>query len=430
MSVAAVPSAFSLRRSDAGTAEILLFAVTLVMATGPLDQLIQRGILTDPERAVIWAAIYAGFALTLFMRPRLLGQAVGQAWPMFLLPALAALSITWSDAPMQSLSGTIEFGAAILFGAIIGARLDERRLLLLVLLGLTALAVVDIPMTLSPLGTDINDDAVGLFSHKNIHGQMASILVLSSLAVLLWGGRRWLAVTGFALGVPLLALTGSRGAWTMTAAAAGVMLLVVFRRLAPPARLSLAFLGVALVCGLAIAWSAAQLDLESFMLNTMGKDPTLTGRTMLWELAAGYIDRAPLLGHGFAGFWSEDITSDSAFVNSVLGQELQSFHNGYLEMAVELGWIGCTLAVALLLAFLKPVARLLSYGDPAAAAFALALLTVVVVGSMSEVMMFVRHGFHLMLMAALWSRSSAYAPSIPTPRSTIPSWTTPRSMRN
>ncbi|HKV82885.1 MAG TPA: O-antigen ligase family protein [Candidatus Sulfotelmatobacter sp.] len=75
------------------------------------------------------------------------------------------------------------------------------------------------------------------------------------------------------------------------------------------------------------------------LLATFGRDPTLTGRTDIWKVV---LDMAgsPLFGTGFESFW--------------LGPRLQRIwtmywwhpneaHNGYLELFLNLGWVGIAL---------------------------------------------------------------------------------------
>jgi exopolysaccharide production protein ExoQ len=81
------------------------------------------------------------------------------------------------------------------------------------------------------------------------------------------------------------------------------------------------------------------------ILQTMGKDPTLTDRTEIWSTILTFAGN-PVVGTGFESFW--------------LGPRLQKIwssfswqpfeaHNGYLEIYLNLGWAGIAL-LALVLA--------------------------------------------------------------------------------
>jgi len=57
---------------------------------------------------------------------------------------------------------------------------------------------------------------------------------------------------------------------------------------------------------------------------------TLTGRTDIWAYLVPYALQKPILGHGFGGFWTDDIrvaTSSHA-------------HNGYLDITLNIGFTG------------------------------------------------------------------------------------------
>ena len=391
--------------------ERAFYAFTLALAAGPLDRLVYEHHLPSAARAAAWGVVYLGFALLLQRQPRAMLAAFARVWPLLLMPAYALLSVAWSVRPGQSAVGALELAAAVLFGAVLGQRLDERRLLALVVGVLGVLAAADMAAILfSPDGLDLNGEAVGIFSHKNANGGMMATTALAAAAVVVFGGRRLVALPVAAVAVVALGMSGSRTSWVAAAAGLLTILAMLARRLSPPARPAALLLGLAGLCAAGLAVLGSGVDVVRLFFAATGKDSTLTGRTDLWDMAWGYIGGAPVLGHGFDAFWTSDPTSDAAFVNDVVQDHLKSFHNGLLEAAVDLGWVGTGLQLALMAAFLGPVARLARRGDPAAAAFAAALLVQVAFTNLSEVALFVRHGFDLLLLSALWSRAQVPAP--------------------
>ena len=87
-------------------------------------------------------------------------------------------------------------------------------------------------------------------------------------------------------------------------------------------------------------------------------DPTFTGRDVIWGFAAEQARARPWLGYGFNGFWgigyaSPAVSNGPLFVNSVL----QS-HNGYIDVRLELGWLGLGVMAALLAAGLARIGAL------------------------------------------------------------------------
>jgi exopolysaccharide production protein ExoQ len=101
------------------------------------------------------------------------------------------------------------------------------------------------------------------------------------------------------------------------------------------------FVGVTLVAVAEMAFG-----LSEYVAAAMGKDPTLTGRTELWQQLFGFHTN-PIFGTGFESFW--------------LGDRIRRFfelyrwhaneaHNGYLETYLNLGLIGLFLMIGLFIA--------------------------------------------------------------------------------
>jgi O-antigen ligase len=108
----------------------------------------------------------------------------------------------------------------------------------------------------------------------------------------------------------------------------------------------------------AVGWSLivvllTYVPLESFfhvkemVIQSAGRDTTLTGRTEVWDAVLDLSSQAPILGAGYESFW--------------LGPRLEHMwrlfpwaptqaHNGYLEVYANLGIVGC-IGVFLLLCF-------------------------------------------------------------------------------
>ncbi len=80
-------------------------------------------------------------------------------------------------------------------------------------------------------------------------------------------------------------------------------------------------------------------------LQAMGKDVTLTGRTEIWHLVLGMTGN-PLVGTGFGSFWLPGWRRDKIW--AIYWWHPNEAHNGYIEVFLNLGWLGvCLLAVLL-----------------------------------------------------------------------------------
>src|SRR6266850_1226315 len=84
-----------------------------------------------------------------------------------------------------------------------------------------------------------------------------------------------------------------------------------------------------------VSFSTLFLDVGGFALETMGKDPSLTGRTKIWDLVLG-LSGNPLFGTGFESFW---LGPRLERIWSVIWWHPNEAHNGYIEVYLNLGWI-------------------------------------------------------------------------------------------
>jgi exopolysaccharide production protein ExoQ len=105
-----------------------------------------------------------------------------------------------------------------------------------------------------------------------------------------------------------------------------------------------AFLHLMVIAVLGISFSALFLDVGSGMVQNLGRNSTLTGRTNIWHSAFGIV-RNPVFGTGFESFW---VGPRLAEMNVLINQGVNQAHNGYIEVFLNLGWVG----VALLTLFL------------------------------------------------------------------------------
>jgi O-antigen ligase len=183
----------------------------------------------------------------------------------------------------------------------------------------------------------------GIFAHKNVLGQVMATGALASLHAIRAGGRQrarnifmLLVFAGMAFAsksttslMTLLAFCGADG------------IITLYRR-GGAARILGVVLAIALVPILLLG--AADPDQ---VLELIGKDPTLTGRTEIWGYVNGDISLKPLLGWGYFAFW---IASNPAAVaiGDAVHWVVPEAHNGLLEMLVNIGMVGTAIFAFLL----------------------------------------------------------------------------------
>jgi exopolysaccharide production protein ExoQ len=99
---------------------------------------------------------------------------------------------------------------------------------------------------------------------------------------------------------------------------------------------------------LAVLFACASLLYAKQISIFMGKDPTLTGRTQIWNSIESSILKRPILGYGYRAYW-RGYEGESANVSLSNYWAVTSAHNGLLEIWLTLGVVGVTLIVYSLL---------------------------------------------------------------------------------
>jgi O-antigen ligase len=111
-------------------------------------------------------------------------------------------------------------------------------------------------------------------------------------------------------------------------------------RLGAPRKVILAAI-IVLILGAAIEGT---FHVSGLILQAVGRNPTLTGRTEIWEMVEK-TQTKPLLGYGYYSYW--DSKEAAPIVAMFLGT-LKTIHNGYLEMYIDTGVVGLALLLMLI----------------------------------------------------------------------------------
>ncbi len=304
---------------------------------------------------------------------------------LWLVPAFAMLSVLWSDAPGVTLRAAAEMALTIGIASLTAAFLRPREFVSAMSVSLLFGALL--ALLFGRYGVDgMTNETVflGIFASKNTMALFMSLLAIFAAAVVMDRGQpaplRLLAVCSFLLSLPLLWRAHSVGALLTTAGSLVVLfLMAVLARLRSRERLLVLAFGMILCLTVGVVVTILALngtlgdDTSTFITQFLGKDATLTGRTVLWQIALAEIAKRPLFGTGYYGFWLQgNLLAESIWRNfSIYSRMGFSFHNTFLEFAVELGWVGvAALAITLVLIIERSVR--LALADQTAATAALA----------------------------------------------------------
>ena len=97
-------------------------------------------------------------------------------------------------------------------------------------------------------------------------------------------------------------------------------------------------------------------SLPGVAFEAVGRDATITGRTELWTDILSIAYKNPFFGVGYGSFWIGDLANNLWEKHTWKpGQG----HNGYIDVFVELGFVGIVLLMALLVTTFKSIKKTL-----------------------------------------------------------------------
>jgi O-antigen ligase len=168
----------------------------------------------------------------------------------------------------------------------------------------------------------------GPLPHKN---QVARLMALAVAALLIGLGERD-RPRRFGIGLALVAVgfLGISNSVGGVLAAAMLCSVVFLHRYVASSGLWVVVLPPLL---LLVGSIAAASGLLNSLLEALGKDPTLSSRTEIWSQSLALVAERPWLGHSVASFWQESIVANG-------GVWFSNAHNGYLQLAIDLGLVG------------------------------------------------------------------------------------------
>ncbi|WP_442579076.1 O-antigen ligase family protein [Mesorhizobium sp. ASY16-5R] len=183
----------------------------------------------------------------------------------------------------------------------------------------------------------------GVFSHKNVAGPVMACLSFCGL-YLFRRGRKWAGAILFVSAFIFMANTGSK----TTAGLVPVAMIVV----AAPGLFGVRPVAAALfwivMAGTAVATlGIVFIDPLKQFVTWNFPEMTYTGRTTLWDFAGEMIRRRPWAGYGYDSFWGTPLLESMSqpFDRDWDIRTIVHGHNGYLDIALQMGLPGLGVAV-------------------------------------------------------------------------------------
>jgi exopolysaccharide production protein ExoQ len=309
------------------------------------------------DRAVLTAVLALG-VIVLLSRARRTGMLIRSNLPILVYFLYCGTSVLWSDFPDVAFKRWFRALGDVVMVLIV---LSDPNWLVALRRLLARVSFVTVPLSIvfiryySQLGRTYTRGGVGTWTgvatDKNGLGMICLVFGLASLFRFLqmYWRKKGIRQTGpliahgavFAMASYLLWEAHSATAFACFFLAGGPMVLTwLFRWARKPA-----FVNIMVLASLGVAFSALFLSVGTGMLTDLGRDSTLTGRTNIWHFALGMVE-SPVLGTGFESFW---LGPRLARMMVLIDQGVNQAHNGYIEVFLNLGWVGIALLTVILL---------------------------------------------------------------------------------
>lgn len=359
--------------------------------------------LDDPTRMMVFGLAYLWGTVLCLKRGSDAVAILGRCKAWMLLLVYIAASALWSAFPMKVLVGVVHFigvtATAISASLYIQSRGRFPFLFFSAVLGVLLFLSVAAAVFLPDLGIhSVTYRWKGVTTNPNHLGMITVLAVWAALSSF-WDKHGWFGKL-VALGVLGCAFLTLRGSGSMTSTALcglvilGVPILAHMRNNKSGARkaklTSLVFIGLLGMVVLLVA--KPELFSLAGVAGAAGRDPTLTGRTELWDIALMAFSEKMMVG------WSFD---SLASVLSIHTMKFGQFHNGFIDLSVRGGVVGLIL---FLVFWLEITFRLLRHfrTDWLEASAFFVLCTIILIWNMTEAS-FLRETHELWQMVTLVS---------------------------
>jgi len=330
--------------------------------------------------------------LVLVARGRRVVPTIVASWPLLLFVSYCAVSVVWSDFPGVAFKRWVKaLGDPIM--VLIVLTDPDRSAAVKRFFAWTGFVFVPVSILFAKyyplLGLRFYRDGsramVGVATDKNMLGAICLVTGLGVVWRLVYAARqrprqityRSLVAHVVVLGMVVWLLHNANSMTSIACLTFGSILLVATSF--PLVVKSRIVIHMLVLMALSAACIPLFLDAAGGVLNAVGRDPTLTQRTELWGEVIKLTPNS-LLGAGFESFW--------------LGRRLDILwahfwwkpnesHNGYLEVFLNLGWIGISLLALVLLSGYRNALAMLRW-DPWGGGLKLACLVAGVMYGLTE----------------------------------------------
>jgi exopolysaccharide production protein ExoQ len=315
----------------------------------------------NPYDAAIYEALIVAGLVVLFLRKKKTNTLLKASAPILVYFLYCLLSTAWSPFHEASFKRWIKAVGDLIMVLIVMTdahpvaalrRLYSRVGFILFPLSVVLIRYTDLGRAYDADGTPTN---TGVTTNKNTLGLILFVIslgVLWNIRALLMDkkapnrARRLVAqCTLMAFGVALLQMAHSATSIFCFALGGGLLLASSLRGIRTrPSRVHALCVGILIVGALTLLFGGG-----SAVTSTMGRSSDFSGRVEIWRAAIASAD-SPLLGTGFESFWNANAHKVALLLSYYWNiSNLNSAHNGYLQIYLDLGGVGLCLLLIILI---------------------------------------------------------------------------------
>jgi exopolysaccharide production protein ExoQ len=365
----------------------------------PAETLAQQYSEGSPLDAGIYGLLIVAGLLVLNGRARLVKRFLHENLPLLVFLGYCVLSVAWSEYPFIALKRWSKSVGDIVMVMLIVTdaypQLAVKRVfarVAFILLPLSVLFIWFIPSV--GTGYSVEDNTMmyfGVTTFKNLLGMICLVLGLASLWSLIGAfessalprrTQHMIAhASTLALAVLLILRADSMTSFSCLFIAGAVMVLVSQRWAVHRPSRALLVVCVAICLPLFVLFISSM----GTLVHSLGRNSTLTGRTSIWNAVLA-MHTNPLIGTGFESFW---LGSRLQAVWNMSVKGIQEAHNGFIEIYLNLGWVGLLILAWLIVTGFRN-AIIAFRSDPSEGRLRLGYLTAALIYSLTEA------GFHML----------------------------------
>ncbi len=306
---------------------------------------------------------------------------------------ITVVSVLWSTNPGETLASSRAIVFSTAFGIYLASRYTPKEQLKLCayLFGAYTFISLIVALLLPSYGLPyrIHDGGgvalQGIARHKN---QLAAVMAMTTLLFLdiSFYSRKYRGKSAFIAIVAFAALILSKGKGSLAVFIGMLCLLPLYKIVKVEYRLK-TFLGI---CTFLIGTTITTITLVNInfiVVDLLGKDLKFSGRLPLWEYLIRRGMEKPLLGYGYGAFWNNPAERLGVQLNTWIKAVEQSgnSHSAYVELFLQLGFLGMALVSLSFLLVLIRVILLLGFTKQIEYFWMLQLLLFIAISSYSEV---------------------------------------------